>query len=188
MAKVTRRAALAALGAVGAVGALGGLAYALREIFESDARPDGGMMGSGMMGNTSPADMNVYMEMFNRHNEIKRVVEQIPGGVRTTTQSDAPDLTAQLHTHVSTMYSHLQQGDEMTCMSRTLPTLFQNANNYRRQLTLTPTGVIAEETSDDPHLTDVIREHAKEIDGFVREGMSAMMRGMMGNGTMPGMP
>jgi hypothetical protein len=180
MAKVTRRTALAALGAVGAVGALGGLAYALREIFESDGRPDGGMMGPAMMGNTSPADMNVYMEMFNRHSEIKRVVEQIPGGVRTTTQSDAPDLAAQLHTHVSTMYSHLQQGAEMTCMSRTLPTLFQNANNYRRQLTITPTGVIVEETADDPHLTDVIREHAREITGFVAEGMQAMMRQMMG--------
>ncbi len=179
MAKLTRRAALAALGAVSVVGALGGLAYALREIFESDARPDGSMMGPGMMGNTNPADMNVYMEMFNRHSEIKRIVDHIPGGVRTTTQSDAPDLAAQLHSHVSSMYNHLNDGDEMTCMSRTLPTLFQNANNYRRQLTLTPTGVIVKETAEDPHLTEVIREHAKEIDGFVRDGMRAMMRGMM---------
>jgi hypothetical protein len=180
MPKVSRRAALAALGAVAAVGALGGLAYGLRAILESDGPGDGGIMGSGMMGNTSPADMNVYMDMFNRHSEIHRVVEQIPGGVRTTTQSDAPDLTAQLHTHVSTMYSHLQQGAEMTCMSRTLPTLFRNANNYRRQLTITPTGVTVEETSDDPKLTEVIRAHAREITGFVEEGMQAMMRQMMG--------
>jgi hypothetical protein len=180
MAKLTRRAVLAALGAVGAVGALGGLAYALRGIFESERRHDGGMMGSGMMGNTSPADMNVYMEMFNRHGEITRVVEEIPGGARTTTQSNSPDLAAQLRTHVSTMYSHLQQGAEMTCMSQTLPTLFRHASDYRRQLTITPTGVVVEETADDPHLTDVIREHAREITGFVQEGMSAMMQDMMG--------
>jgi hypothetical protein len=31
-----------------------------------------------------------------------------------------------------------------------------------------------------PHLTEVIREHAKEIDGFVCDGMRALMRGMMG--------
>jgi hypothetical protein len=179
MAKVSRRSALAALGAIGTAGVIGGLAYGLRRILESDGLPDGGMMGSGMMGNTSPADMSAYMEMFNRHNEIHRIVEQIPGGVRTTTQSDSPDLAAQLHTHVSTMYSHLEQGAAMTCMSRTLPTLFQNANNYRRQLTITPTGVVVEETADDPHLTEVIRAHAREITGFVEEGMQAMMRQMM---------
>lgn len=182
MAKLTRRAALVGIGVVGAVGALGGLAYVAREIFEWDRRGmmGNGVMGPGMMGNASPSDMSVYMEMFNRHGEIKRTVEQIPGGVRTTTESDAPELAEQLHTHVSSMYAHLEQGAEMTCMSQTLPTLFRNAENYRRQLTVTPTGVIVEETSAEPYLTEVIREHAKEIDGFVREGMSAMMQHMMG--------
>jgi hypothetical protein len=66
------------------------------------------------------------------------------------------------------------------CMSQSLPTLFRNAGGYRRQLTLTPTGVIAEETSDYPALTDAIRAHAGEVSGFVHDGMPAMMQGMMG--------
>jgi hypothetical protein len=65
-------------------------------------------------------------------------------------------------------------------MSQSLPTLFGNAGGYRRQLTLTSTGVIAEETADDPALTQAIRAHAQEVTGFVREGMRAMMQGMMG--------
>jgi hypothetical protein len=65
-------------------------------------------------------------------------------------------------------------------MSQSLPTLFRNAGGYRRQLTLTPTGVIAEETSDDPALTEAIRAHAREVSGFVRDGMPPMMQGMMG--------
>ena len=76
-------------------------------------------------------------------------------------------------------------------MSHSLPTLFRNAGSYRRQLTLTPTGVIAEETSDDPALTDAdaIRAHAREVTGFVRDGMPAMMQGMMGGpGGMMGGP
>ena len=62
---------------------MGGLAFFLREIFESDSGSDGGMMGSGMMGNTSRGDISVYvyMDMFNRHNEIKRVVEKINIGI-----------------------------------------------------------------------------------------------------------
>jgi hypothetical protein len=48
--------------------------------------------------------------------------------------------------------------------------------------------VIAEETADDPALTQAIRAHAGEVTGFVRDGMPAMMRGMMGGDMMgPGM-
>src|ERR1700730_8076513 len=180
MARFTRRAALAALGG----SAIVGIGYVLRAVVGSPVLrirlTDGGLMGD------SSADMSGYMEMFSRHTEISRTVEEIPGGVRTTTESNSPDLAAQLHGHVSSMYSHVDQGSEVMCMSQSLPTLFRNAGAYRRQLTLTPNGVIAEETSDDPTLTDAIRAHAREVSGFVHDGMPAMMQGMMGGsgGTM----
>jgi len=181
MAGFTRRAALAALGA----SAVMGIGYGLREILGSSVlgirlTDCGGMMGA------SPADMSLYMDMFMRHNEISRAVEEISGGVRTTTQSNAPDLAAKLHAHVSSMYSHVDQGSEVMCMSQSLPTLFRNAGGYRRQLTFTATGVIAEETADDPALSEAIRAHAREVTGFVQQGMPAMMRQMMGPGCMMG--
>lgn len=47
---------------------------------------------------------------------------------------------------------------------------------------------IAEETADDPALTDAIRAHSREVNGFVQEGMPAMMQQMMGpDGMMGGM-
>src|SRR5258708_40174597 len=85
------------------------------------------------------------------------------------------------------MYSHVDRGAEVMCMSPSLPTLFRNAGGYRRQLTLTPTGVIPEEPSDDPALTQAIRAHAREVSGFVHDGMPAMMKGIMcGSGGMVG--
>jgi hypothetical protein len=61
-------------------------------------------------------DMSKYMNMFMRHKELlRRTVEDIPGGIRTTTESDSPDLVAELQAHVSSMYSHLGEGAEMTC-------------------------------------------------------------------------
>jgi len=39
-------------------------------------------------------------------------------------------------------------------------------------------------TTSDPELTRAIRAHAREVTGFVVEGMPAMMRDMMGNGMM----
>ncbi|MEY8014213.1 hypothetical protein [Mycobacterium servetii] len=182
MAAVRRRAALAALGAGGAAvvgfALRGASAWPAPRIRLADH--DGCMAG--------PADMRRYAQMFHRHNEITRTVEDIPGGVRTTTQSASPDLAAQLQAHVSSMYTQLDQGIEVMCMSDSLPTLFKHANGYRRRLTITPTGVTVEETSDDPALTDAIRAHAQEVTGFVRDGMPAAMRGMMGCGMMgPGM-
>jgi hypothetical protein len=183
MAKLTRRAALTTLGT--ASGLLG-IGYVLRNVIgelglspvsDGVARAD----GPGMMGG---AEMSTYMNMFNRHNEISRTVEEIPGGVRTTTESDAPELAAQLHAHVPAMYARLDQGAEIMCMSASLPTLFGRATNYRRELTLTAKGVVAVETADDPELTHAIRAHAQEVTGFVTDGMPAMMRGMMGGGMM----
>jgi hypothetical protein len=180
---LTRRAALMALGASGGALAVG---YVLRGAVRW-LGPGVRLIDHNGMG-VDAVDMSRYTEMFNRHSEITRTVEEIPGGIRTTTQSNAPDLVAQLQAHVSTMYSHLDQGAEVMCMSGSLPTLFRHANGYRRQLTFTPTGVIAEETADDPALTQAIRAHALEVTGFVRDGMPAMMRGMMGSAMMgPGM-
>jgi len=181
---ITRRGLLAGLLAGGSllgVGVLGG--YLLRDAlrFGRPADTGGRRTGGGMMGSVTFADMSVYMELFNRHGEIHRTVEEIPGGIRTTTESDAPDLAAQLQAHVSSMHAHVNQEAEVTCMSDSLPTLFRNSRRYRRQVTVTAKGVTVTETSDDPHLTAAIRAHAQEVSGFVRDGMPAMMRGMMGS-------
>ena len=181
MTGITRRAALGLLGAGGAVlglGLAGG--YLLRDVLKSIG--GGGMMGSGsgMMGSATQADMSSYMELFDRHTELRRTVETIDGGVRTTTESDAPDLVALLQAHVSSMYTHLNQHAEVTCMSSSLPTLFRDSTSYRRELTTTAKGVVVTETSTDPRITSAIRDHAQEVSGFVRDGMPAMMRGMMG--------
>ncbi len=178
MTGITRRAALGLLaggGALVGLGLAGG--YLLRDALKSVG---GGMMGSGMMGSATQSDMSSYMKLFDRHTELRRTVETIDGGVRTTTESDAPDLVALLQAHVSSMYTHLNQRAEVTCMSSSLPTLFSSSTSYRRELTLTAKGVVATETSTDPRITTAIRDHAHEVSGFVRDGMPAMMRGMMG--------
>jgi len=178
MARMTRRTALAVLGA--GAGGLLGLGYVLRSVIQTPVtHADPGF------GGVSGIDMSKYMTMFMRHRELRRDVEEIPGGVRTTTESDSLDLVAELQAHVSSMYAHLDQGSEVTCMSSSLPTLFRRAADYRRQIAFTAKGLVVTETASDPDLTRAIREHAREVTGFVVEGMPAMMGpGMMGPGGM----
>lgn len=173
---MTRRAALGAI----AAGSVLGVGYVLRALVRPSAPDIRLTQGPGMM------DMRTYMDMFRRHNEIRRSVEEIPGGVRTVTESDAPDLVVRLQAHVSDMYAHVDAGAEVMCMSQSLPTLFRRAADYRRTLTLTPAGIVAEETSADPAVTTAIREHAREVSGFVHDGMPAMMGPMMRGGGMMG--
>src|SRR2546422_2108358 len=118
---VTRRAMLRVLGVAGLGGLLSTLGCSLRKAAGGSGSPS--PTGS-MMGSATSADMSTYMDLFNHHTEIQRTVEEIPGGVRTTTESNDPALAAQLQTHVAAMYQHVGQGQEVTCMSSSLPTLF----------------------------------------------------------------
>ena len=178
---ISRRALLRIATAVSGVVAVGIAVPVLlwREVLGRGGGQGAGS-GSGMMGAATTADMSSYMDLFDRHTEIRRTVQEVPGGVRTATESDDSALAARLQAHVSSMYGHLQKGQEVLCMSDSLPLLFRNAGGYQRRLTLTAKGVSVTETSGDPQLTRAIRAHAQEVTGFVQEGMPAMMRGMMG--------
>src|SRR6266700_949856 len=158
MTRMTRAAAIRTIARAGGLLGLGlfvggqplrdGLRLARRTIRPEDAR--GAALGStlkpiGMMG--TRMDMSAYTELFDRHTEIKRRVEHIPGGVRTVTESEAPELVAKLQAHVASMYDHLNRGAEVTCMSASLPTLFRHAGSYQRRLVLTSKGVAVTENS-----------------------------------------
>lgn len=143
----------------------------------------GGMMG-GMGGMMMPGNMmgpmRTGMELFMRHAQIRRTVTELPNGVRAVTESDDPQTAALIQAHVGAMYRRLDQDRAFPYpMSRSVPAMFAHSTRYRRTLETTPNGVAITETAKDPAMIAIIREHAREISGFVRDGMPAMTRGMM---------
>lgn len=140
-----------------------------------------GMQGMGMGGMMSPANrgpMRTGMQLFRVHANVRRTVSEIPGGIRAVSESDDPATAALLKTHVSEMYARLAADRPFPYpMSRAVPALFANSRSYNRTLTLLPRGIAVTETSHDPSMVAIIRDHAREIDGFVKDGMSGMMRG-----------
>jgi len=180
----SRRTALAAL----ASAALLGAAVLRRSVARAAGANAGMSMGDmSMMGGPGlSADMNTVMALFAHHSTIHRRVEELPNGVRAFTESDDPNVASLLQAHVAHMYGRVDRGNVFAMMSRTLPTLFRNAERYRRRLSSTSRGVSVTETSADPTMVAVIRAHAAEVTAFVNEGMPAMMNGMMGGGMMGG--
>src|SRR5437763_11394980 len=99
-------AGIVAAAAAGGAGASAFGKLLLKTAGRAGTRPklrNGGMMGTRV-------DRSAYMGLFDRHRELRRTVRVVPGGPRTRTESDAPELVAQLQTHFASRYQHLEQG------------------------------------------------------------------------------
>ena len=143
-----------------------------------DGMMGGGMMNDGMMGGNRE-DMQIVHQLFANHDRIRRTVEEIPGGVRTVTESDNPQITTLIQAHVKSMHQRVNEGRWFAMMSRTLPTMFRNGDRYQRQNKDTSQGIAVTKTSEDSELVSVLREHSREVSGFVERGMPCMGGGMM---------
>ncbi len=146
-----------------------------------------GRMGSpGRMGNPGGNpnmrnDAQIIHQLFAYHNQVNRTVKQLPDGIQAVTGSDDPHVAALIQAHVASMYQRIanKQPIPMMHMAPTVPTLLQNGDRYQRTLKNTAQGVTVTEIASDPNLIKIIREHAREVDAFVKAGMSPGMGGMM---------
>jgi len=114
--------------------------------------------------------------LFAQRDRIQRTVTHIPGGVRTTTESDDPTVAAQLREHVSAMYARLQEGRPINARDPLFAALFENAGKIVVETENTAKGITVTETSADPTVVELIRRHAEVVNKFVANGMPEMMR------------
>lgn len=153
--------------------------------FQRKAQAGQGMMSGNEMGGMMAPDnmkgpMRLGMELFERHREIRRATQYLPNGIVDTTVSPDPATAGIIKAHVVEMYQRLYEDRPFPYpMSPSVTAMFANSTKYKRSYRLLPTGIEVTETSDDPEMVRVIYAHAKELDHFAKEGMPAMMRGMM---------
>lgn len=177
-----RRSVLRAIWASLAVA--GARLFGVRALAAPLSAPSDGMMGGGMGEMMAPDNMagpmRTGMELFARHAQIRRTVTELPNGIHAVTESDDPQTAAIIQAHVSDMYQRLDENRPFPyMMSRSVPAMFARSTDYQRKLEATPKGIAVTETSNDPAMVAVIRAHAQELNGFVREGMPAMMHELM---------
>lgn len=133
-------------------------------------RPGGGM---GAMG----GDMRTIRGLLTRHEAIERRVEDIPGGVRTWTTSEDPEVAMLIRRHVREMRTRFERGQPIRAMDPVFRELFRNRDRATMEIADIPGGARVEHRSDDPEIAGLIRQHARRfVSEAAQQGMRRAMR------------
>ncbi len=145
----------------------------------------GGGMGEGMPGwmmsrgmdARMMRDMPVIHDLLVDHERIDRRVEEIPGGIRAVTWSDDEEVAALIRTHVRQMKARLEDGHPIRQMDPVFREIFEHHEAIEIEIEEVPGGVRVTETSDDPQVVLLIRQHAERaVSEFVADGMERAMQ------------
>lgn len=136
----------------------------------------GWMMSRGMDAELM-RDMRVIHELLVAHEQIDRQVDDIHGGIEALTRSDDDELAARIRTHVRQMQARLARGDPIREMDPLFREIFEHHDAIAMPIEKVPGGVRVTETSDDPQVALLIRQHARRaVSEFVADGMARAMR------------
>lgn len=129
-------------------------------------------MGAGMM-----EDMRVIQQLLVSHDRIRRRVEDVADGIRASTTSGDSEVAELIRTHVGQMKERVEDGDPIRRMDPLFREIFEHHTAIEMEVEETPSGVTVVETSADPQVELLIRQHAnRAVSEFVAEGMARAMR------------
>ncbi len=121
-----------------------------------------------------PADRQVFQWLLRHHEQIRREVKDIPGGVETRTESDDPEVAAKIQEHVQAMARRVEAGRGIRYRDPLFAALFQQGSHITIEHEATKNGVLVREIGDTPQATQLIRAHAKVVSAFVARGFAEM--------------
>ncbi len=180
---IDRRTALARLLALTlltppAVGVLGGCSHRDQSGMSDDGAMPGWMMsGNGMIDQQMMADMPAIHDLLLRHHAIRRQVDDIDGGIRARTTSDDPSAAQLIQTHVQQMKGRIETGRPIRQMDPLFREIFEHHGAITMTVSNIPGGVEVTETSPDPQVALLIRQHAHHaVSEFVAQGMDRAMQ------------
>ena len=136
----------------------------------------GGRGGRGMMGEGAHADMQLFHQLFEHRTEINRTVIAREDGIETVTESENPEVTRLLQTHVTSMLARVKEGRPIHQRDPLFVELFKNADQIAVKYEPTAGGVRVIETSKDAYVVKLLHAHAEVVSAFLANGMSEMMK------------
>lgn len=125
-------------------------------------------------GGPNQPDMKTIHRLLADHKTIQRTVKNLPNGVEATTQSRDPKVAAWIQEHTAAMKVRLEKKQPIRMWDPLFAVLFEHADKVALRIVNTKTGVKIVETSADPYVVKLIQEHAKAVNGFVKDGTAGM--------------
>lgn len=109
--------------------------------------------------------------LLDQHEAIQREVKEIEGGVETVTTSEDPEVTRMIREHVRQMEQRVESGHGLRWWDPTFAELFSHHEKIVMEIEDVPGGVKVRETSEDPDVALLIRQHAiRGVSEFVARG------------------
>ncbi len=109
--------------------------------------------------------------LLDQHQKIERSVQEIPGGVKTSTTSADPAVAEMIRLHARQMQVRLEAGQPIRMWDPLFVEIFRHHDQIRMTVSDVPGGVEVVETSDAPEVTALIRQHANRgVSEFVTGG------------------
>ncbi|QDT88847.1 DsrE family protein [Gimesia algae] len=137
--------------------------------------PGRGKGGHGQ-GQGHDRDHVDFRYLLTNHKKIKREVRELPNGVQTLTESDDPQVAAKIREHVYWMKERVEKQQPIRMRDPLFAELFKHAGQIKMVTENTPTGVRVLETSENPYVVKLIKEHAKTVSEFAKRGFPEAMK------------
>jgi|SRR5579883_1167696 len=149
-------------------------------------------MGQGIMSMNhdfaTMAEMGTIHELMANHDRIKRTVTNLPGGIRTVTESDDPQIAKLIKEHVVGMDRRVSAKSDpgLPIESPALHSILGNGDKVQTTIEMTENGAVVIQRSTDPETVAALQKHAIEVSDLVKDGMAALHMGMMKQSSIAG--
>lgn len=133
-----------------------------------------GGMGRGFgRGGGNRVDMMTIHAMFNARGSITRTVKEIPNGAQATTESSDREIARLLQKHVPAMESRIHEDRPLPPMTfhPVFVALRKHSDDYDFDYKNTDKGVKVTYTAESPFVVMLVREHARLVSRFLKNGM-----------------
>lgn len=115
-------------------------------------------------------DQALFSQLLENHWKLNRKTAFLPNGIRVVTRSTDPGLVKVLQQHVEGMEKRFASGRAIRSWDPLFAALFEFRDQIRMRYENEPDGVVAELTSDDPKIVELIRAHDETLHNFIRAG------------------
>ena len=118
----------------------------------------------------------MFQFLLKHHDKIQRTVKNLPNGVETLTESNDPEVAAQIKEHVEWMEYRIKNTHPIRMRDPLFAELFRHTDKIKMIHEDTVKGVRVVETSADPKVARLIQAHAQVVSKFVKHGFAEAMK------------